>query len=603
MKKQISCILAILMAMMVWTGMAVSASGEVWINNGNFEDGMAGWTVQTEGAASKFGIADAGEPNVSKVLQYVGSSHTVVHVSTVVGGVETGKSYTVRAKVYYTTNETIGTHRAEIGTSAVDCNSNNGYRFIRDNATDTWFEIERTFIMTGTTFELWIGFCGTGTWYLDDVTIERAKDVPVIASGNGNLETGDATGWTCNSDSQWDVRSGGVNNSNAIYINLEGNSSSNRTFTAPITNVEKGKLYTVKLQVKVPTSGYTEGANAHIGLIHNDPNNESLPSHVRYVFLDNIAKDVWVELKYAFVAEGEGQDKLIIKFRGPAKGYIDDCTVTEGGNILDTIGLTNSYSGDFMYTTGKDIVLNTSFGAFGWARRDVDTWGTHLFYDTETYASYPASMKLRIPADEAYETAKFVHGYYLTLSDTDFDTGKYKVTFKMKSNIANETVATWDDSVKLSVSQTENWETKVFYVEIPEGGVDYVTLRTARDENVQKETIVWFDDVTVEKIENESGFINSKGEEIVNAAADETVQSYFSYVPEEGKTPLYIKAVYGTEGGVRILKDFSIVSVTAPIAEIVPTTLGDACEIKMMVWDSISGMKLIMAPKKLTLAQ
>jgi len=603
MKKQISCILAILMVIMVSASMMVSASGEVWVNNGNFEDGMVSWTVDSSdpNAISKYSVVDLFGRDESKALQYKIESKGAFHVYTTVNGLEAGKAYTVRVWVYGTAienNDNDGNQYFDI-TASADNKWGTGVGFFKDNGFDTWFEITTTFTASAEAQQIWIGFRGPVKAYLDDVTIEEETSA-VLASGNGNLETGNATGWTCNSSSSWDVRSGGVDNSKAIYINLEGNTSSNRTFTAPITNVEKGKLYTVKLQVKVPTSGYTAGKNAHIGLILNDPNNEALPSHVRYVFLDNIAKDTWVELKYAFVAKGEGQDKLVIKFRGPAKGYIDNCSVIEGGNILDTIGLTNSYSGDFMYTTAAAAEFDNGIKPFSWTINSKGVKDKHVCYDTTTYVSAPASMKFCLPADEATSTQ---NGVYAPFSAAEFGAGKYKLSFKMKANVVNKEIALYayaGKSARLGVSQTENWETKVFYIDIPAEGTKYLELYTLKAEGVDTTTEIWFDDITVEKIKNESGFLNSKGEEIVNAGADETVQSYFSYVPGEGETPIYIKSVYGTEGGVRILKDVSVVPVTAPIAEIVSTTLGDVCEIKMMVWDSVVGMKQIMAPKKLT---
>lgn len=583
--------LAMVMAILIGSVAAVNAAAQV--SNGDFSQGLEGWTVQTEG--EKITAAQTGGREDSAALFFDCESEAVHYASTTLTGLSVNKSYAVRAWCLFLPDaETLGNERVEIGISQENCSSNDGYRFIRDYAVGEWFEIERTFVASAETQDFWFGFRGPGQAYLDDVTVTELETVPVVANGNGNLENGNA-GWTCNSTGNWDVRTGGRNESNAIYINL-GSSTSSRIFTAPIANVEAGKLYTVRLWVKVNGTGYTAGNSAHIGIGQKEEG-----TFVRYYYFDNIVKDTWVELKYAFIAAGDGTDQLMIKFRGKAIGYIDDCSVSEGGNYLDAIGLSASYSGDFMYTTDDEIGLASTFAAFGWAKRSQDTWGTHLFYDTETYASYPASMKIRIPADEGKDAANYIHGYYATLGSADFGAGKYKLSFKMKANLANETVATYDDSVKLSVSQTEEWETKVFYLTIPEGGTEYITLRTARDEDEQKETIVWFDDITVEKLENESGFLDGKGEEINSASAGEAVQAFISYAPTEGETAVYVKAVYGMRAGTKYLQDISIVPITEAFAEISPCSFGEGNEIKLMVWDSIGSMQLKMPPAKLSL--
>ena len=155
-------------------------------------------------------------------------------------------------------------------------------------------------------------------------------------------------------------------------------------------------------------------------------------------------------------------------------------------------------------------------------------------------------------------------------------------------------------SAKLSVSQTEAWETKVFYIDIPADSTKYIELYTQKAEGVNTTVEMWFDDITVEKLENESGFMNSKGEEIVNASANEAVKAYFSYVPEQGATPVFVKAVYEMKNGVKSLSDIAIEPVTGPTAKLEDVTLGTNTEIKMIVWDGIGTMKQIIAPKKLT---
>lgn len=599
MKKQISCILAILMVIMVSASMMVSASGEVWVNNGNFEDGMVSWTVDSSdpNAISKYSVVDLFGRDESKALQYQIESKGAFHVYTTVNGLETGKAYTVRAWVYGTAienNDNDGNQYFDI-TASADNKWGTGVGFFKNNGFDKWFEITTTFTASAEAQQIWIGFRGPIKAYLDDVTIEEETSA-IFANGNGNFEKGSTDGWTCSSGNSIDA-TGGVDGSKALKYTLSGNNST-RNSIAAISNLETGKMYTVKVKVKiVSSSSYNK---SHIGIFRN----EGGTNDPRYIYMSFMPKNTWVELKHAFIATSD-TTSITIKIASRDAGtetvaYLDDCTISEGGNILDLTGLTNKYTGDFTYTTAEAANFNFGIQPFSWTINSKGVKDKHVCYDTTTYVSAPASMKFCLPADEATSTQ---NGVYAPFSAAEFGAGKYKLSFKMKANVVNKEIGLYayaGKTAKLSVSQTENWETKVFYIDIPAEGTKYLELYTLKAEGVDTTTEIWFDDITVEKIENESGFLNSKGEEVVNAGADETVQSYFSYVPGEGETPIYIKSVYGTEGGVRILKDVSVVPVTAPIAEIVSTTLGDACEIKMMVWDSAVGMKQIMAPKKLT---
>ena len=297
MKKKISCMLAILMVMMAWAGLMASASTEVWVNNGNFEEGMIGWTVDSSDAniISKYSAVDGVGKNESKALQYKCESKTLIHVSTVVNGLEAGKVYTVRAWVYgnaIENNDNDGNQYFDIALSEADkCQTGVGY--FKDNAFGEWFEIARTFTATATSQKIWIGFRGPAQVYMDDVTIEKETSA-IFATGNGNFEKGNNEGWTLSSGYAIDA-TGGVNGSKALKFTLSG-SSSTKNSIAEISNLEIGKMYTIKAKIKiVSTSEYNK---SHIGIWRGN----EIGSDPRYIYMSFMPMSTWVEMKYAFVA-------------------------------------------------------------------------------------------------------------------------------------------------------------------------------------------------------------------------------------------------------------------------------------------------------------
>ncbi len=371
---------------------------------------------------------------------------------------------------------------------------------------------------------------------------------------------------------------------------------------ATMTGLEEGKLYTASLWFYVAEAPETGTGNLKLwSYAENRKDGEVSPSLVNLEIKPDYNDGRWYPLSHTFTVNNIDSGKLRIDVLGAGYSvYIDDITVREETNLLLSSGKTSSQTvsiKDMDFELGKEIT--------GFQVTEANV--TASLVSDATCGNY--GMKI-------IKKAEGNNGVYTTLDHYVFEKGaKYKLSYSIKraESGAEATAAfrfIWNlesgsDNTWFSAVAGDEWERQTQYFQAPDAFFDankgtnfYINLH-GNYANCAVGNGVILDDLRLEKVRNENGFVNAAGFTVAEAAPGETVTAEITRVPAVAGTAesaLCAVATYKrNEDGSVIVTDVKLekVEITAgdsyvikEISVIMPTPEDtETYTIKSFVWD------------------